>query len=379
MAMALGSVIALARAERDEGRGWLVLAAALGAGACVFKVFVGGLLLVALGTAWLLQRHRRSLLLVALPSAATLAVLAVGSITPADVEGVRVSFAFLAPINPARLAFGLKEVHGLALLVSGLAWAVLTVGLRAIGIPGALRGLRGHASAASVLGALALWGWPIAAFVSIKADPKVDESFYFMQASGLALWLFAAPVLARISARSLVAGVTLLLVAYVPTVEYLWKKQQQVPVVIPAPAVRAMKALREASRPGDVVLMQTKVSHVPLPLVLAGRRVTLADYIGYWRQFASLETVARRKEEVRSFFQAKDPQTALAVARQLGASYVYLAGRRKDVLENSRVLEPVFREDGQRVYRIRSPSGDPEHVGGPGEAVAPTPTDQGNR
>jgi hypothetical protein len=378
MAMALGSVIALARGERGEGRGWLVLAAALGAGATIFKVFVGGLLLLALGTAWLLQRHRRQLVLVALPLAATLGVLAAGSIAPADVEGVRVSFALLAQTNPARLAFGLREVHGLAFAASGLAWAVLTVGLRGIGVPGALRGLRGPGSAVSVLGALALWGWPIAALVTIKADPDVDESFYFMQASGLALWLFAAPVLARISTRSRLLGGVLLVVAFVPTLEFLWKKQEQVPVVIPAPAVRAMKALREASRPGDVVLMQTKVSHVPLPLVLAGRRVTLADYIGYWRQFVSLETRARRKEAVRSFFQAEDPETALAVARQLGARYVYLAGRRKELLEDSPILQPVFQEGGQRVYRFRSSDGHPEDEEGREGGAAGSSTSPGS-
>ena len=353
MAMALGAVTALSRAERGEGRGWLALAAALGAGAGFFKVFVGALLLLALGTAWLVDRRRRDLVVVALPVAVALGLLAADAMAPSDLEGVRVGLVALAPTNPARQAFGLDEVEGLAFVVSGLAWVGLSLGLRVLGIPGAVRGLRGPHAGAAVLGALALWGWPIATFVSIKADPHVDESFYFLQASGLALWLFAAPSLLGTTRRRLILGGLALLVSLAPTGEFLLRKQEQVPEVIPAPAVRAMAALREASLPGDVVLMQTRVSHVPLPLVLAGRRVTLADYIGYWRQFVAPETWARRKDEVRSFFQAEDEEGALAVARHLGAGYVYLAGRRKRFLEESGFLEPLFQEGRERVYRIK--------------------------
>jgi hypothetical protein len=355
MAMALAAVAALARAERGEGRGWLVLAALLGAGAGAFKVFTGALLLLALGTAWMLDRHRRDLVLVALPTALALGLLVAGAIAPPDTEGVQVAFVPFAPVNPARLAFGLDAARGAVYAVSGLAWIALSLGLRVLGMPGAVRGARGPRAAAAVLGAFALWGWPIASFASITADPAVDESFYFLQASGLALWLFAAPVLARLASRSLILGGVALLVSFAATGEFLLRKLQQTPEVVPAPAVRAMAALREASCPGDVVLTRTKVAYVPLPLVLAGRRVALADYIGYWHQFVSVEARARRKEQIRSFFRAKDAETALAVARKLDARYVYLVGRRRRTLEEAGVIELLFQERGERVYRIRRP------------------------
>ena len=365
MAMVLTSVTALARLERGEGRGWLVLAGVLGASAAFFKVFAGALLLLALGTVWLSGRRRRGLTLAALPIAGTLVLLVAGSLAPSEVEGVRVSFVPFAPVNPSRLAFGLEEAKGLALLASGLTWVVLSLGLRALGIPGALRAVRGPHTAGAVAGAFALWGWPIATFVSITADPAVDESFYFLQASGLALWLFASPVLVGIALRSLIAGGVVALAAFASTGEFLVRAWHSGPEVVPAPAVRAMSALREASRPGDVVLMQVRIPHVPLPVVLAGRRVAFADYIGYWRQFVTPETRATRRQQVRSFFQAQDAETALTVARQLEARYVYLAGprRRKRALEEAGVIELLFHEGNEKVYRINfaaPPEGGPD-------------------
>jgi hypothetical protein len=352
VALVLAAVTCLARWENERGRGWLVLAVLLGAGAGFFKVFTGAQLLLALGTAWLLHRRRQDLLVVALPVAVALALLALSAAPPPDAEAVRVSVIPFAPVNPARVAFGLPEAKGLTYFASGLAWLALSLGLRVIGIPGAMRSLSGASGAGSVLGALALWGWPLATFLSITADPDVDESFYFLQASGLALWIFAAPVLADAARRRpLVVGLALL-VAFAPAGEFLVSKVPQPPEVVPAAEVRAMKALRGASCPGDVVLTQTKVAYVPLPVVLAGRRVALADYIGYWRQFTSFDALARRREEVRAFFQAEDAETALAVARRLEARYVYVSGRRRRALEEAGVLDPLFVEGGERVYRI---------------------------
>jgi hypothetical protein len=352
VAMVLAAVTCLARFERDRSRGLLVLAVLLGAGAGFFKVFAGAQLLLALLTAWLLVRRPTHLLAVAAPVAVALGLLALSASAPSDAAGVHVSLLAFAPTNPARVAFGLKEAKGLAYVASGLAWLVLSLGLRVLGIPAAVRSLRGPSGAGSVLGALALWGWPLATFVSVTADPTVDESFYFLQVSGLLLWVFAAPVLAELGRRRRLVAAAAFAVAFAPAGEFLLRKVPQKPEVVPAAEVRAMKALRGASCPGDVIVMQTKVAYVPLPVVLAGRRVALADYIGYWRQFTSPEALAERKEEVRAFFQAEDRATALSAARRLNARYVYVEGRRRRRLEAEGVLVPLFEEAGEHVYRI---------------------------
>jgi hypothetical protein len=90
-------------------------------------------------------------------------------------------------------------------------------------------------------------------------------------------------------------------------------------------------------------------------VVLAGRRVTLANYIPYWSQFATPAAVAERERQVRSFFQAESPAAALAVARDLGARFAYLPGRPKTDLVEAGVLEPIFEEGRERVYRIAPP------------------------
>ena len=365
MAAALAALVALDRAGRGEGRGWLVLAAALGAGTAFLKAFTGAQLLLALGLAWLAGRSR-ALVLVAAPLAVAVAVLALGSSGEAGGEGVRVAFAAFAPANPARVAFGLPEARGLALALSGIAWLVLSLGLRAAGLPGAWRALRGGASPLATLGALALTGWPIAFFVSVTADPAYDESFYFLQASGLALWLFAAPVLAGVGSRLAVAAV--LVACLLPTAELVARRAGREPDRIPAATVRAMAALRESSCPGDVVLARPGVARVPPVVVLAGRRVPLANYIPYWRQFTTPEAVAEREAAVWAFFRAGDADSAIDAARRLGARYVFFSGPARvegeaavpgrpgravrDKLLEKGALVPVHVEPRAGVFRI---------------------------
>jgi hypothetical protein len=106
---------------------------------------------------------------------------------------------------------------------------------------------------------------------------------------------------------------------------------------------------------------------VPLPVVLAGRRVAFSNYLGYWRQFVSPAAVAERDQLVRSFFRASDPEAARAAARSLGAGYAYLTGAQKVDFPPGGVLEAVYEQDGERVYRIR---GAAALAGAPGGAAA---------
>jgi hypothetical protein len=362
MAAVLVSLVALKRAGDGEGRGWLAVAGVLGAGAAFFKAFAGAQLLLALALAWLARRSR-ALALVALPVAAVVALLAFGSVGLASGEGARVAFLPLAPTNPARIAFGLPEARGLALVLSGLAWLVLSLGLRAAGVPGAWRAVRDGDGPRAALGALALVGWPIALFVTVTADPAYDESFYFLQASGLALWLFAVPALVAAAGRSRAVAVALPIVCLLPAAELVARRAAREPERVPAPVVRAMSALRAASCPGDVVLTRPGVALVPPVVVLAGRRVPLASYIPYWRQFTTPEALATREAEVWAFFRAADAAAALEAARRLGARYVHFSGPARQApagepvsvrerLLEAGALEPVRVEERSAVYRI---------------------------
>ena len=366
MAATLASLVALHRAERGEGRGYAVLSGGLAAGGALFKAFTGAQLLLSFGVAWLVSRGRRLLPFVALPLAAAVALLALGSFAPAGAEGARVQLLPFAPTNPARIAFGLEPAHGLALAASGLAWLVLSLGLRAFGVAPALRALRGSGSAGASLAALALVGWPIAFFVSVSADPDYDESFYFLQASGLALYLLALPALAGLVRRSWALAGLVAVLTLPATVELVGRRAAAEPERIPPPTVRAMAAVRSASCPGDVVLTRPGVAHVPPVVVLAGRRVPLASFIPYWRQFTSPETVARREADVLAFYRSEDAARALEAARALGAKYVFFGGAPsassaadedrprtvREQLEASGALAPVHVEPRAAVYRL---------------------------
>jgi hypothetical protein len=369
MSAALAALVALERAERGEGRGYSVLAAYLAAGSSFLKAFTGAQLLLAFALAWLARRTRRALVAVAATVAVAVAFLALGSLAPGGGEGVRVALLPFAPTNPARVAFGLAPVAGLALALSGLAWLVLSLGLRAAGVGPALVALREGGSAAASLGALALSGWPIALFVSVTADPAYDESFYFLQASGIALFLLAAPGLVAWAKRSPGRMAVLVLLAFPATAELVARRALVEPERIGAPTVRAMAALRAASCPGDVVLTRPGVVRVPPVVVLAGRRVPLANFIPYWSQFTTPETVAHREASVLSFFRAPDAERALDVARQLGARFVFFAGTAADsneaapdaasrpravreLLTGAGALVPVHVEPRAAVYRF---------------------------
>jgi len=358
LTLALGTVVAVARWEQEGRRGWLVLAAALAAGTGFLKVFTGAQLLLSVTAALLLRRRGRAALAVLAPGAAVLLALALGS-APAGPGSVTVSLLPFSPANPARVAFGLAEVQGLARVGSGLAWIVLSLGLRVVGLPRALAAMRQGSAAAATLAGLALSGWPLATFLSITADPDADESFYFAQASGLALWLFAAPVLLAAARRALLWAVAAGLLCLPATVEFVARKVQQPPERIPAAAVEAMRALRARSCPGDVVLTRPLPRFVPLPVVLAGRRVAFSNYIGYWRQFVDPERLRERDRLVRAFFRSSEPSNAVAIARSLRADFVYLTGSQKVDFDPRGVLEPLFERDGERVFRIREP-GEPK-------------------
>ncbi len=369
LAIALAALVALARAERGEGRGWLWPAGALAAGAGFFKVFTGAQLGLGLGLAWLLgPGSRRSfgaglrrllgpggrrLLAVLVPSAVALAALALTTRAPAGVPGVSLALVPFAAALPALAAFGLPVPRGIGYALAGLAWLVLSLGLRVVGVPRAWRALGEEGGATRALAVLALSGWPLAMLVRITADPGFDENAYFLQASGVVLWLFAVPALGALWRRSRVAAAALVLGLALPaSAEFVARKAAQPGQAVPVAAVEAMAALRAASHPGDVVITRPLPRFVPLPMVLAGRRVAFSNYLSYWRQFVSPTALAERNRLVRAFFRSRTPSEACAIAETLHGRYLYMTGRQHVDFDTASLLEPVFERDGERVYRI---------------------------
>jgi hypothetical protein len=113
------------------------------------------------------------------------------------------------------------------------------------------------------------------------------------------------------------------------------------------------------------VITRPGVRLVPPVVVLAGRRVPLASFIPYWRQFTTPERVDEREAEVLSFFRAGDAASALEAARRLGAGYAYFSGPApesgeprppsvRQLLIEAGALEAVHVEPRAAVYRIVS-------------------------
>jgi len=357
LALALGALVSLSRHQETRRPGHLALAAFQAAAVPFFKVFLGAQLLLGLGAAFLLARDvpRRALAIVGLPVALATTALALGQ----GGETVAVTIAPFDLVRSTREILGLDPVSGLRLAFAGVLWLLLSLGLRLVGLGEAWRALRGSA-AASAAAAIALSGWPLGLLFRVSApemlagQKPVNDAGYLLEQSGPVLWVFAALALARLAsspARRLVAA-ALLLLATPATLQYAAKKATTPPDRLPAPMVRAMRALEAASRPGDVVLQRPGGRYPAAPVVLAGRRVTYERFTPYLTQFVPKAELEARHQAVFSFFRARDQGEALAIASSLGATYLALYGSDRVRFDTSGVLEPVYEEEGARVYRI---------------------------
>jgi hypothetical protein len=358
LGLALGCLLALSRFEETGRRGHLALAALQAAAVPFFKVFLGAQLLLGLGVAFLLARgaRRSALLAVAAPAGLVTALLVLGQ----GGETLAVRLAPLDLVRVTRETLGLAPVDGIALLAAALVWLFLSLGLRAVGLPDALRALRGPALG-SVLAAMALCGWPLGLLLRVSApevlagQKVVNDAAYLVEQSGPLLWVFAALGLARFAsspARRAVVVAALLLFATPATWQYAVSKARTAPDRMPAPMVRAMGALVTASRPGDVVLQRPGGRWPPAPVVLAGRRVTYERFTPYLTQFVAKADLEARHETVFRFFRTEDPTEAMQIARSLGASYLALYGSDRVRFDTTGLLETVHEEPGAKVYRI---------------------------
>lgn len=360
LAMALGATIAIARQARGESGRWLAVAALLGLALPFFKVFLAAQA-AACGVLATLLLHRRGaagapLLAFALPSLSGILWLASG---PAA-RAVQVLVDPLAPVARLQQLLELVPAEGLALAGWAGVWLLLSLGLRALAVPEAVRAVRDSAPARSTLALLALLGWPVAMLFRVTADREFNEAVYFTNASGAVLWLFVAIVVERHVVRHPAGRAPVLLAAAalsLPTsIEFAWRKAATPADIVPARVLEATARLVDDSRRGDVVLIRPYSRYPPPPIVFAGRRVPYTFYWGYLRQFVPAPQVFARSAAVRSFFRAERVEDAHALALQLNARHVFLQGSQAMGEGARAILEPLYIREDTALYRIRPPA-----------------------
>jgi hypothetical protein len=358
LALLLAALVALSRYEAGEGRNWLVLAAALAFAVPFFKVFLGAHLVLGLAVAAALGPRGRAggALAAALPCAVATALLVLGT-------GGRTVDVALAPLDLVRIT---RESLGLAPLGSaGLAgwaalWVLASLGLRVLGVPGALRALRAGPSPAAAAAAMALTAWPLGLLFRVSAPEMlpgqrvVNDAAYVIEQGGPLLWIFTVPVIVSLAAahRPWAVAAVCAALSLPGTAQFLARKVMEPPDPLPAPMVRAMAGLERSSRPGDVVLQRPGARYPPAPVILIGRRVPYERFTPYLTQFATREDLERRHETVFRFFRTTDASEALAIARGLDARFVCLYGPDRLRFDTAAVLEPVHEEAGARCFLI---------------------------
>jgi hypothetical protein len=361
LALALSSLAAFARSEEEPERTrWAVMAGLLALAVPFFKVFLGAhLLLGFVACAVLRPALRRRAFQVALPAFIGTAALALG-------QGGATVAVLLAPLDlvqVTRTTLGLQPAHGLSLAAWAVFWLAASLGVRAVGVPAALRALHEGPGAGTALAAMALSAWPlgllfrVSAPVSLPGQAIVNDAAYLVEQGGPLLAVFAVLTLARAWERSRrgVALVAAALALSLPaTVQFVVKKSTTAPDPLPAPMVRAMDALKAESAPGDVVMQRPGARYPPAPVILAGRRVPYERFTPWLTQFASPQALEARHETVFRFFRTTDPAEAERIARSLGARWLCLYGTDRVRFPLETLYVPAYEEPGARLFRLRS-------------------------
>lgn len=357
LALGLAALIATGRAVADAGGRlrWTLLAMVLGCALPHFKVFVAALLAGGLAVALPGVPIRGPAAAVLGATLASTGLLLLGGHAVETVEVAldpfeRVWFA-------ARFLDASPQGFG-ETAAAVVAWTVGSLGLRVVGLAGAARAAFRGDLPARALGAIALAGWPLALLVRIAPkghETRYNEVFYFQEAAGTVLWLFALGAVASAAreGRRWIWG--LAAVACVPATLQFGAAARRLPDVedVPPEVVRAMEALARDGAPGDVVLQRAHPRYPPPPMVLVGRRVPYTRTIPYLSQFAPSGELERRLECVRRFFATGDPREAAGIARHFGARYVALYRSDAVSFPLEDVLAPVHVEGKVALYRVR--------------------------
>jgi hypothetical protein len=363
LALAMGALVAYSRYEAKADGGLLGLAAGLGAAVPFFKVFLGAHLLMGVAVVLLLRGRPFAraipLLVFSAPCALATTALVLG-------QGGQTVDVVIAPFDLARVtrvSLDLPPAFGFGFATWAIAWTAASLGLRLFGLVPAARALRASSTAAAVLGTMALAAWPLGLMLRISAPDVlpgqkfVNDAGYLLEQGGPLLWLFSLVGLAGWAARQrwpTMAMATLVL-ALPASIQFAVKKTLLAPDPLPAPAVRAMRALEARSRPGDVVMQRPGARFPPAPVILIGRRVPYERFTPYLTQFAPRAALEERHQLVFRFFQTSDRVEALAIARSLGARFLVLYGRDHVRFEGASLV-PLYEEPEAKVFAIPAPA-----------------------
>lgn len=353
LALALGCLVAWRRHLRDEGRGFLLLAALLAGALPCFKIFLAVQMLCGLLLALLLGVRRRATLMLSLPLVAATAWLLSG-------RGGATVAVLLEPLTPIRRtaeSLHLAPQSGFALLAWALLWGLCALGWRAIGAGALWRALRAREPLRLALAGTVLAGLVPGLLLRITYEGEgaaYNEGVYFIQQSLILSGVFGVCTLGRWAARGRPALVGLLVLALgLPTtVQFVLRKRATPPGRLPVALMRVLDVLALDGRRGDVVIAPATTRWPPPALTLLGRRLPYTRFIPYMAQFAPRAEVERRRLLVGTFFQSTDPEQALALARSLGARHVLLYGGQPLAFDPERIFERRASAGHAHLYRV---------------------------
>jgi hypothetical protein len=363
----------------------------------VVKMFLGAQALAALGLAAVSTRDRRvvasftALALASSPFVLQTLLAAAGSNTAVGVRPLELVRYSMEKLSFARAVEALADVGRLSppdggfLLVVGAAllWLVGFLGLRVLGLGLVFRDLASRSFLPSVLGWLALIGFPLSLVLRIAPEEAqglsrleaLNDAGWFATASGIALWFPTARALSR--TRPGVAALAVLLFALPSTAQHFFHAASLGVDRIARSRVEAAAEAERVSSPSSVWLEPPDRARPSLLAYVAGRPSVYDSYVGYDYMFFGREEIDYRRHAVAQFWSSSDPAYAAWALDRFRVEYVWREGRELPAAARY-LLVPLFANDDVELLRvderaveegIRLPLSSPETVplGGRGQ------------
>lgn len=363
LAFLFGGLLALTRFERAGERRWLLVGSALLAASAVFKVFCAGQALVAVGLAGLLGWARRRdarFLKAAAATAFAMAPLLLPTWGGAAKASVSLTPSPYVPTAMFRMGLWDTPLASFALAVP--LYLLGSLGLRAIAVPSAIRGLwRGGEPMRTVLVLFVLMGplLTLTCAVTPAGYPPGDQynnAVWFFVQSKYVAWFLVVELLLRIGAAGFarlgLVVVLSILLSFPSAAQFLAYQASDIPApTLDATELDLLRFLRDSARPGDVVLANGGIGRAIVTLTPC--RAILLDVFPHY--FVARSDLGERVAQVDALWSALRGGSLRGDLLRAAGAELLLVDRREtpSVGRVPEDLEAVYGNDRFALFRAR--------------------------
>jgi hypothetical protein len=362
----------LADYEEGGARGTLLAGAFASSFLFVLKMFLGAQMLGAIALSCLGSRDRRAFValgavfLGSCPFLLQTLFAASGSNTAIGIRPLEIVRYSMEKIDwrPAVSAladvgsFEAPDAGWLVVLAAALLWVVGFLGLRIVGLPGAMRDLSSPALLPRTLAWFAALGFPLSLVVRIAPAEalglsrleSLNDAAWFATQSGIVLWFPTARALS--SLRTVAAAMAIALLALPATLQHFAYAASLGTDRIARGRLAAASEAEKVSKPESVFVEPLDRARPSLLPYFAGRPVVYDPYVGYDYMFVGRDEIDYRRAAVAQFWISEDPAYPSWFLDRFGVDFVWREDRELPAPARA-LLEPVFGDGAGELEILR--------------------------